>query len=159
MEFIYRKIKGGIEVIVKISRFQPKLNKYVSKNHELESGEDALKGGNTFLGISIDARLKPEPGFMALRTQRVDRIEIDSQTETITIFTSPIVTRESKGSGRKFTEVQQEATDALYNPGLCFCLCPKYAPSENASNKAQWYFKATHCFDDVECHAIQKESK
>lgn len=104
-------------MIVTIHRFQPKLNKYFNKKHELSAGDEALAGGASFFGVCVDVRLRPEPGFISLRTQRVDRIEVNAFEGTVDIYTSPIVTRKSPGSGRKFRPEQAEATDKLYS---CF---------------------------------------
>lgn len=98
-------------MIIRIHRWQERQNRFHVQKIFLEDSIDVQ--GENFFGAIFDARQGMIPGFKNFRTQKVDRIEINSLDGSISVYTSAAVERKENKRSRK---VDTAAAMKVYEP-------------------------------------------
>jgi hypothetical protein len=100
-------------MIIRLHRWQPRANRYRTQQLDLEDARpilDLIINNGTGVRVAVDPTVEQK----ILRTQRVDRITINSLDSTVDIFLSPIVDRVYKK--------QVNTRKASLSDNLCSCL-------------------------------------
>lgn len=104
-------------MIVRIYRWQERQNRFHCQKIHLE--ESTYIQGEMFFGAIFDARQGMMPGFKNFRTQKVDRLEIDSVKGEISVYCSAVIERKENKS--KVSFCAQKGCDSARVKGSPYC--------------------------------------
>lgn len=127
-----------------VHRWQQNRGNYNNQTFELanvlNSESDSEGDISTFWGANFDGRMaSKESCYKNFRTQKVDKVEVDTLKNEIHIYTSALVERKAK-TGRKVSKEKVDAAMRVHEP------LPSSANSVPIDkSKCEWGFNCPNC--------------